>query len=561
MPQVSNRAARAWVPVLEELAAGVIQQNIIRYHRVPEPPDQLLTGESYMALGFPVTGHELVAGCVTVVVRGDSAVLTSAGIALLRLISEFGVVYSSSESAVRYRDSYGSLSSAWDVVGEALAFTKPAEMAQVLADKARNALGAQRVCVGLVKRGKMHVTAISGEDTIDKRSNIVRLLQAVQTEVFISGEAGRYDRTAPDTERTEQLSRNPQHERLSRVGDCDVVYSIPLRKGDDLVAVWTFEFTHEAFRDDVRQVIDVTGGQVGPVLHLARENHRGVLKRVTDALQAAARWVFGKDHPWRKAAGVAIVGVALFAIFGRVAFNISGSCRLTPAKLHVYAAPFNTTITSAPVKPGDAVNPGQTLVEFDKEELQLQLRQARSEATKLEKQMSSALADQKMSDYKVAQAALDAKKATIDLFQSRLDRTVMKADSPGVVITGDLRQDIGRPVQTGEELLEIAPLGALLLEVQVAQGDFSYVMPGEEGTFTTKAAPDSRIPFRVTSVRPKPEVRGGGSYFIAEAMVDNAEGMLSPGMEGAAKVRIGRRNVAWVVSRKMLNWLRLHLWW
>ncbi len=43
--------------------------------------------------------------------------------------------------------------------------------------------------------------------------------------------------------------------------------------------------------------------------------------------------------------------------------------------------------------------------------------------------------------------------------------------------------------------------------------------------------------------------------------MDNAQGLLSPGMEGAAKVEVDRRNVAWVVTRKMLNWLRLHLWW
>jgi hypothetical protein len=462
------------------------------------------------------------------------------------------MVYSSSDSAARFKNSYGSLSSAWDVVGEALAFTNPSEMAQVLADKARNSLGAQRVSVGLVKRGKIHVTAISGEDTVDKRSNIVRLIQAVQTEVFISGEAGRYNRAAPDTERTEQLSRNPQHERLSHVGDCDVAYSVPLRKGDDLVAVWTFEFSHEAFRDEVRQVIDVTSGQVGPVLHLALENHRGVLKRGADTLKAGVQWLFG---------GVAIVGVALFAIFGRVAFNVSGSCRLAPAQLHVYAAPFNTTIASAPVKPGDHVSVGQRVVEFDRSELELQLREAQSKAASLEKRLSSYLAQEKMSEYKEAEAALAALNAQIELLQSRLDRTVLRADTVGVVITGDLRQDIGRPVQMGEQLVEIAPLDTLLLEVQVDQGDVGYVKAGQGGSFTTKAAPDARIPMTITSVRPTPEVRGGGSYFIAEAMVNNAEGMLSPGMEGAAKVHVGSANVAWVVSRKMVNWVRLHLWW
>ena len=561
MPRVSDRAAKGWAPVLEELAGGVIQQNIIRYHRVPEPADQLLTGETYMALGFPIAGQALVAGCVTIVVKGDSAVLSGAGVALLRLMSEFGVIYTSADSAAHFKNFYGSLSSAWDVVGEALAFTKPTEMAQVLADKARAALGAQRVSVGLVKRGKIHVTAISGEDMVDKRSNIVRLMQAAQTEVMISGEAGRYDRTAPDAERAEQLSRSPQHERLSRMGDCDVAYSVPLRKGEDLVAVWTFEFSHEALSAEARQVIDVTSGQVGPIVHLALENHRGVLKRVTDGLKWGAQWVFGKEHPWRKTAGAAICLVALFAIFGKIAFNISGSCRLAPSQIQVYAAPFDTTISAAPVKPGDSVKKGQAVVEFDKEELELQLRAAQSDATSAEKKLSTYLAQEKMPEYAETKAALAAQQAKIEILQGRLVRTVLTADTAGVVINGDLRQDIGRSVQMGQELLQVAPLGVLLLEMQIDQGDVGFVKAGQSGSFTTKAAPDTTIQFKVTAVRPMPEVRTGGSYFIAEAMVENAEGVLSPGMEGAAKIKVGRGKVIWVVSRKIVNWLRLHLWW
>jgi len=561
MPQVSEKAARAWAPVLEELAAGVIQQKIIRYHRVSEPPDQLLTGESYMALGFPVAGQASVAGCVTVVVKGDSAVLTSAGIALLRLLSEFGSVYSARNSAEHYKESYSSLSRAWDVIGEALAFARPAEMAQVLADKARNSLGAARVSIGLVKRGKVHVTAISGEDIIDRRSNVVRLIQAVQTEVLLSGESGRYERRAPDAERTEQLSRNPQHERLSQVGDADVVYSVPLRRGDDLVAVWTFEFSAERFSNEVRQVIDVTAGQVGPILQLALENDRGVLQRGLDAVKAGVAWVFGKEHPWRKAAAAGAVALVLLAIFGRVTFNISGSCVLAPAQLQVYAAPFDTTIASAFVKPGDRVAAGQPLVEFNRQELELRLREAQSKAAATEKRLSSYLAQEKMSEYKEAEANLAALKAEIELLQSRLERTVLEADTAGVVITGDLRQDIGRPVQMGEQLLEVAPLDTLLLEVFIDQGDIGYVKVGQEGGFTTKAAPTARHDFVLTAVRPTPEVRAGGSYFIAEAMIPNPEGLLSPGMEGAAKIEVDRRNVTWVVSRKLINWLRLHLWW
>ena len=53
----------------------------------------------------------------------------------------------------------------------------------------------------------------------------------------------------------------------------------------------------------------------------------------------------------------------------------------------------------------------------------------------------------------------------------------------------------------------------------------------------------------------------GKSVFVAEALVPNPSGALRTGMEGAARVSIGRRNVTWIATRKILNWLRLKLWW
>jgi hypothetical protein len=113
----------------------------------------------------------------------------------------------------------------------------------------------------------------------------------------------------------------------------------------------------------------------------------------------------------------------------------------------------------------------------------------------------------------------------------------------------------------GEKLVEVAPLESFVLEIEVAQGDVGYVESGQEGRFTTKARPGVAIPFEVGRIRPTPEVRGNASVYVAEARVRNEGGWLRPGMEGASKVKVERRNVTWTVSRKLINWLRLHLWW
>ncbi len=639
MPQVSAEAVRGWGEVLGELASGVIQQSIIRYHVVGEPVGQLLTGQTFTALGFPVRGQDSP-GCITVVVQQENPILSDAGIAMLRLLADLGLLHASTHSAARFEESYRSLSRAWDVVGETLAFIKPNEMAHVLADRSRVAFGAVRSSVGFVKGSKVAVTAISGEDFLDKRSNVVRLIQAVQTEVLVSGEPGLYDALAEQTVRTEQTTRNPQHERLATDNSAGAVYSVPLRYQDEVIGVWTLEFGPEDGADLVRrQVVDVAAGQVGPLLHLSRRNDRGPIRRSGGAIADAAKWLVGKEHTWQKAVALAVIGVGLYAGFGQTDFNVSSSCVLVPSFRRIYAAPFDSTISGAPVRPADTVEPGQLIAELDTEDIELQLNKARADLKVTSTAMNAYLAQQEMAKHQQEKAKGDSLKAQIELLTRHRDRAGLRAEFHGIVLSGDLTDHINRPGRMGEELLEVAPLEDLLLEVEIDQGDIGHVKIGQEGRFTTKAAPDVEIPFVVSNIRPLPEPRQGNTVYVAEATIPNRDfatiedarkvlgrplderdkrvlidyaldelyggaladleaawdlppadredlydaaayppeedlekmflyyvdhhpiGGLRPGLEGAAKVRIGRANVGWVYSRKLVNWVRLHIWW
>jgi hypothetical protein len=560
-PGVSEAAARQWRQPLKELAAGVLEQSIIRYRGVSEPAEPVLTGRNYTALGLPVPG-ERVAGCITVVAESNRPVFSGVGVTLLRLVADLSLLYSAVQGGSQAEDSYRSLSGAWEMVGETLAFTHPREMAQVLADRSRGAFGARRVSVGFVDAGKVRVSAVSGEDVIDRRSNVVRLIEAAQQEVVISGEPGLYDASAAPEQRAAHVTRNPQQERLARAGEATAAYSVPLRRQQDLVAVWSFEFGEGVFSERLARVIDVAAGQMGPLLHLARLNSRGPLRRVRDAATSAAKWVFGREHPWRRVGGLAIIGALAYGAFGVVDFRVSGGCRLEPSLRRIYSAPFGTRIESAPVRPGDTVEALDTLVDFDRLEVDLSLREAKSKREGVKKEVDTYLVQEdKMAEYAEASARLAALEAEIDLLERRLSRTSLKADFAGIVLSGDLTQEIGRPVQMGEPLIEVAPLDEFVLEVEIDQGDVSYLREGQAGRFTTKAKPDLAIPFSLLRVRPMPEARGGQSRYVAEAVVPNTEGWLRPGMEGAAKIDVGRRNVTWTVTRKLLNWLKLKLWW
>jgi hypothetical protein len=563
--QVSARAteatAQAWAQRLGEAASAAIESGTIQTRSLPEPPERIATGVDFVAVALPLPAPESPAQCATLAVGLKSGALADARMAMVRLLATLMGLYATRRGAAEARASYRALSGAWALVGEMTAFVRPADMAHVAANRAKAAFQADRATFGFVRRGRVTVAAVSGEDTLDVRSNASRALQAAQTETALTGEPTLFLAAATGEARTAQRSRCPQHDELAVMSGARTIYSVPLRKDKELVAVWTLEFGVDALPQATREVIDVAAGLIGPVLHLAQLNDRPLLRRAGDGAGAAARWVFGKEHPWRRVAVLAAMAVAAFAVFGRWNFDVTGNCVLEPSFRRIYAAPYDTTIKDAPLRPGDTVAEGQLLVSFDRDEIDLQLREAASKRASVEKEMASYLAEQKLAKYAEAQARADALAAEIALLRRHAEKATVKAEFAGLLIRGDLSRDIGRPTRTGQELLEVAPLDKLVLEVAVAQEDVGYLRLGMTGVFATRARPDETIPFTLSKLHPLPETREGENVYVAEAVVPNPEGWLRPGMEGVAKVNVGRRNVSWVASRKLVNWLRLRLWW
>ena len=75
-----------------------------------------------------------------------------------------------------------------------------------------------------------------------------------------------------------------------------------------------------------------------------------------------------------------------------------------------------------------------------------------------------------------------------------------------------------------------------------------------------KALPGRSFDFKVARISPVAGNRDGRNFFEVEAGIPNAAVELRPGLEGVAKIDVGSRSPAWIVSHRAINWLRLTLW-
>ena len=146
------------------------------------------------------------------------------------------------------------------------------------------------------------------------------------------------------------------------------------------------------------------------------------------------------------------------------------------------------------------------------------------------------------------------------LAEHKLDRTQLVAPLDSVIVSGDLSQLIGAPVERGKVLFELAPLGAYRVILQVDDRDIGFVSVGQRGELALAGLTDLTLPFTVKSVTSVSTPEEGRNFFRVEAQIDDSADRLRPGMEGVGKISIERRRLIWIWTRNFVNWARLTFW-
>ena len=181
--------------------------------------------------------------------------------------------------------------------------------------------------------------------------------------------------------------------------------------------------------------------------------------------------------------------------------------------------------------------------------------------------------DQLLSRYQVAMAAADRSamgvvaaqvnqaEAQLTLAEDKLSRTLLVAPFDGVVVSGDLSQLVGAPVEQGKLLFEVAPLEGYRVVLKVDDRDIGRLVVGQRGELVLSSLPGQAMAFTVRSITPVSAQQDGRNVFRVEAQLDAGNlARLRPGMEGVGKVVVGEASMLWVWTHGFVDWLRLSLW-
>jgi len=127
-----------------------------------------------------------------------------------------------------------------------------------------------------------------------------------------------------------------------------------------------------------------------------------------------------------------------------------------------------------------------------------------------------------------AQAERDVAAANLRLIQTQVDKSVLRAPFEGVI--DKLFKDESELVEMGAPLVRLVQTQKVKMKIGIPERDISYFAPGDRQMVRLDALPDREFPgviYKIGTIADDDTLT-----FRTEVEVDNAEGVIKPGMIG-----------------------------
>lgn len=542
-------------PPLMELAERVIEEECGLVSEFEMPPGTEHKGLSTYTVGYPLKVEGEIAGVVAMAMGVKHERELAEAMEQLQWGISWVELMIRRHQQTRQAHDLPRLKSAVEILAAVLADPGFESACLTFVTELSETLGCERVSLGMLHLGRIKFKAVSHSSQFGKQMNLTKMLTAAMEEAVFQKMEIRF----PDDSEGHLVTR--EHAQLAALHGCGASYTLPLFAQDSYYGAITLErATEQPFREEELETVRAIAALAGEVLREKRENDRPLIVKARDEIHTQLGRVLGPGYLGRKL--FLLVSLALVAFVSTVngTYRVAADSQLEGMVRQVAVAPFAGYIEASTVRAGDLVEQGQVLCRLDDRDLSLERINWMSELAKLSRQYEEALARRERGRAKVLAAQQEQAKARLELVDSRLARTVIRAPFAGFVVSGDLTQRLGGAVEQGEVLFELSPLNAYRAILWVDEHQVADISEGDSGTLVLKSLPDEKYQLSITRITPITQARDGGNHFRVESVLENPSARLRPGMEGIGKIEVGDRKLISIYLGPLLRWLKLQYW-
>ena len=489
---------------------------------------------------------------------------------------------------------------------ELLGSLKPKHVAMAAANDGRLLLKCDRVSVALLRGRKMTVEAVSGQDAVHHRSNLIRSMVKLCRRVIPSKQTFTFGEAAKEPPPT---LKEPLAEFLAESGARRLVV-VPLFEPDPIVqerdkrdadkppdrdkkqsfgCLVVEQLSQNEGSDDLPERSEIVADHAAAALANARKHHRVFLRPLFSAIGGARDWLHGRRLIKTLLVVGVLASVTAALVWIKWDYRVEATGRLMPAVRQSVFAPDRGEIVEIFVDDGKRkrVKQGQPLVRLKNDELhekllaaETELKAKKQEEKAIQAQIESANRNAQQSDLirlqgqlLEVQARIRGLESQVRVLTQREAALTIRAPISGIVTTFRVRELLNqRPAERGEVLMEIArDEGTWRLELDVEEQRMGHLLGAQrdrrdplpvEFILATDPVETYDGKLQTIATRPKrmPE-KGSLVEVFASIPDDNPELVRRIGAEVRAKIHCGKRSLGYVLVGDAIDFVRRKWWW
>ncbi|MDA0920434.1 MAG: HlyD family efflux transporter periplasmic adaptor subunit [Planctomycetota bacterium] len=476
------------------------------------------------------------------------------------------------------------------------------EVAFTAANDGRLLVGCDRMSVAVLDGRKTVIRAISGQDSVNHRANLVRRMTKLASHVIRTNEkmeyTGKVDHLAPKVERALADFVQESGSRMVTV--------IPIFQPDPVIEK---EDSNGRPKEKVRKAVggiiieqvaesqpkagvlekgDLVSDHVGAAIYNAKQYNRLFLMPLWRGLGKVFGFLEGRNG--LKAA------LIVFALAGAIAalvmvpwdYRVEGQGRMMPVIQKDVFVPWDGEVVEIMVDSGQHVEEGQLLLQIKNPDLKTQrtaaigeyrskealLRTINNELTRNLRPAEPNKRNELEGQMKQTQEEMASLAEQIAIIEERIASLSVKAPISGVIATFQLEQLLlNRPVRRGEVLLEIKhDDGEWQLELDVEEKRMGHFLDAVKANNNDLSLPvefvlatdsESKFEGKVSKVSTRAnssQEAGSVVMVFCEFKKDQLPRQPRIGAEVRAKINCGEKSLGYVLFGDVVEFVQKYFW-
>jgi len=483
------------------------------------------------------------------------------------------------------------------------------ETAFTIANEGRRLIGCDRVSVALRKGSKCRVEAVSGQDTVERRSNAVTLLSTLATRVMKSGEPLWYDGSTEDlppqiesvldeyvdesyTRMMAVLPLKRPETKADAARDPSEVDPNETKKREEYIGVLIIEQIETNLpRNIIDPRVDLVYEHCCRAVANSQEFSNLFLMPVWRTIGRTAWIIRARALPKTIAITSLVLAILFVFMFVKVDFSVEAEGVLQPVDRHDIFVPANGIVTEVNIQDQQQVKQGDLLVKLEDPDLLIEKRRVEGQLEETKDQLSNARraqfqvglspADKIRVSGQVQQLVLrrETLREELAIIQKKEELLEIKSPADGqVVLQWDVEKTLlHRPVAIGQVVMTVVEIGEEKkweLELSLPERRLGHIAEYREATGTKEHLveyvlamnPEHVFEGRVLEIGQSTQVEGeDGTIVPVLVKIDQTElervlaGDLRPGTTVTGDIHCGRASLGYAWFHEAIQWVQYNL--